>query len=185
MTLTKVTLRELTPEERQALEYLAASRTAQARFVERAQILLAIADGRRPSQVSRDLGISRPTVYSWIHRFNDQGLRGLDDRPRSGRPHTYTAEQRVEVIAAALTDPKGLGLPFGCWTLDRLQAYLYEQKGIPMKRSRIDEILLAEGLRWRHQETWFGERVDPEFAEKSDCVPSQGPRARLSAEIAR
>jgi hypothetical protein len=35
-----------------------------------------------------------------------------------------------------------------------------------MRRSRIDEILLAEGLRWRRQETWFGERVDPEFAAK-------------------
>ncbi|HMB04165.1 MAG TPA: helix-turn-helix domain-containing protein, partial [Isosphaeraceae bacterium] len=128
--------------------------------------LLALADGRRPSQVAKDFGVSRPTVYIWIHRFNEQGLHGLDDRARSGRPHTYTAEQRAEVIATALTDPKSLGLPFGCWTLDRLQAYLKEQKDIPIKRSRIDEILLEEGLRWRHQETWFGARVDPAFAEK-------------------
>ncbi len=62
MTLTKVTLRELTAEERQALEQLAASRTGQARLVERARILTAIADGRRPSQVARDLGVCRPTV---------------------------------------------------------------------------------------------------------------------------
>ncbi|MBV8076826.1 MAG: helix-turn-helix domain-containing protein [Planctomycetaceae bacterium] len=87
-------------------------------------------------------------------------------RPRAGRPHTYTAEQRAEVIATALTDPKDLGLPFGCWTLDRLRAYLNEQKGIGIKRSRISEILVDEGLKWRHQETWFGARVDPDFAEK-------------------
>jgi FixJ family two-component response regulator len=62
MTLTKVTLRELTAEERQALEQLAASRTAQARLVERAKILLAIAHGRRPHQVAKDLGISRPAL---------------------------------------------------------------------------------------------------------------------------
>jgi hypothetical protein len=30
-----------------------------------------------------------------------------------------------------------------------------------MKRARLDEILIAEGMRWRTQETWFGERVDP------------------------
>src|SRR4051812_33403181 len=126
MTLTKVTLRELTSEERRALEPLAHSRTAQARLVERAGLLLALAGGRRPSQVAKDLGLSRPTVYTWIHRFNEQGLHGLEDRPRAGRPHTYTAEQRAELIAAALTDPKGLGLPFGCWTLDRLRAYLHE-----------------------------------------------------------
>src|SRR5512135_1499197 len=166
MTLTKVSLRELTAEERHALEQLAHSRTAQARLVERAQLLLAIADGRRPSQVAKQLGLSRPTVSTWIHRFNEQGLHGMEDRPRAGRPHTYTAEQRAEVIAAALTDPKSLGLPFGCWTLDRLRAYLSEQKGIGIKRSRISEILVDEGLKWRHQETWFGERVDPDFAEK-------------------
>ena len=64
MSLTKVTLRQLTAEERQVLEQLAASRTAQARLVERARILTAIADGRRPSQVAKDLGLSRPTVYT-------------------------------------------------------------------------------------------------------------------------
>ena len=167
MTLTKVTLREPTADERRALEQLAASRTAQARLVERARILLAIADGRRPSQVARDLGVCKPTVYTWIHRFNDRGLGGLEDQPRAGRPPTYTAEQRAEVLAAALSDPKGLGLPFGCWTLDRLRDYLNEQRGIPIKRSRIGEILVDEGLKWRHQETWLGERVDPDFAEKS------------------
>src|SRR5437588_6679751 len=150
MNHAKVTLRSLTPEERQALEQLAHSRTAQARLVERARILIAIADGRRPSQAARDLGVCRPTVYTWIRRFHERGLRGLEDRPRAGRPHTYTAEQRAEVIAAALTDPKGLGLPFGCWTLDRLRAYLHEQKGIGIKRSRIGEILVDEGLKWRH-----------------------------------
>src|ERR671917_2899297 len=111
MKPARVALRQLTPEERQALEQLAASRTAQARLVERARILTAIADGRRPSQVARDLGVCRPTVYTWTHRFNDRGLAGLEDRPRAGRPPTYTAEQRAEVIATALTDPKGLGLP--------------------------------------------------------------------------
>src|SRR3954453_6092222 len=176
MTLTKVSLRELTTEERHTLEQLAHSRTAQARLVERAQILLAIADGSRPSQVAQQLGLSRPTIYTWIHRFNEQGLHGLEDRPRAGRPHTYTAEQRAEVIAAALTDPKGLGLPFGCWTLDRLRAYLHEQKGIGIKRSRISEILLDEGLKWRHQETWFGERVDPDFAEKRGSSSPSTPR---------
>src|SRR4051794_5485524 len=181
MTLTKVTLREPSADERRALEQLAASRTAQARLVERARILLAIADGRRPSQVAGDLGVCKPTVYTWIHRFNDRGLGGLEDQPRAGRPPTYTAEQRAEVLAAALSDPKGLGLPFGCWTLDRLRDYLNEQERIPIKRSRIGEILVDEGLKWRHQETWFGERVDPEFAEKRGSSKPSTRRRRRGA----
>ena len=70
------------------------------------------------------------------------------------------------MVASALTDPQALGLPFASWTLDRLAAYLNEVKGIGIKRSRIDDILLQEGLRWRQQESWFGERVDPDFARK-------------------
>lgn len=99
------------------------------------------------------------TVRHWLKRFNARGLAGLQDAPRAGRPATYTPQQVGEVIVAALTDPQHLGLPFGCWTLDRLQVYLNEEKGIPIKRSRIDELLIAEGRRWRSQETWFGERA--------------------------
>ncbi len=70
------------------------------------------------------------------------------------------------MIQAALTPPRELGLPFSSWTLDRLAAYLKEEKGVGMGRTRVAEVLSAEGLRWRKQEGWFGERVDPEFASK-------------------
>jgi transposase len=163
-TLTK--LRTLTADERRELERLARSRTEEARLVVRARIVLGLAAGERPYRVAERVGVGRAAAYEWLHRFNAEGLKGLTDHPRPGRPHTYTPGQRAEVIAAALTKPDTLGLPFASWTLDRLQAYLSEHKGIGIKRTRIDEILVAEGLRWRKQETWFGERVDPEFARK-------------------
>src|SRR3954447_4883726 len=166
----RIRLRELTPQERLDLEALARSRTSPARLVERARIVLAAAEARRVGEIADELHVSRPTISAWVRRFNEGGLAALEDLPRSGRPCTYAEHERAEVIAAALTDPKALGLPFGCWTLDRLRAYLNEQKAIPIKRSRIDEILQAEGLRWRHQETWFGERVDPAFAEKRGAI---------------
>jgi transposase len=107
-----------------------------------------------------------------LKRFNETGLAGLQDAERSGKPPRYTPAQVGEVVATALTNPSTLGLPFASWTLDRLEAYLNEVKHIPIKRTRIDDILLAEGLRWRKQETWFGERVDPEFAEKRGLSPN-------------
>jgi transposase len=181
---TLVKLRALTADERRALERLARSRAAEARLVVRAQIVLGLADGERPYRVADRVGVGRMAAYEWLHRFNAEGLQGLTDHPRPGRPPTYTADQRAEVIAAALTRPDALGLPFGSWTLDRLQAYLNEQKGIAIKRTRIDEVLVAEGLRWRKQETWFGEKVDPEFARKGgrsrNSTPPR-PRARPSS----
>ena len=159
-------LRRLTPEEQTEIEQLAHSRTAPARLVERARIVWYASQGERSPAIAQRLDLDERTVRSWLKRFQEQGLAGLQDRPRSGRPITYTAETVGNLLRTAATPPQQLGLPFASWTLDRLQAYLNEQRGIPMKRSRIDELLLAEGLRWRTQESWFGERADPDFAEK-------------------
>jgi transposase len=105
------------------------------------------------------------TCRLWLKRFNAHGFDGLEGQRRSGRPPTYTPEEISSVIEAARTKPQALGLPFGSWTLDRLAAYLNEARGIASKRSRIDDVRSAEGLRWRQQETWFGARVDPACAE--------------------
>lgn len=181
---TLVKLRPLTAAERKELERLARSRTEEARLVVRAKIVLGLAAGERPYRVAERVGVGRAAAYEWLHRFNAEGLKGLTDHPRPGRPHTYTPDQRAEVVAAALTKPEDLGLPFASWTLDRLAVYLSEHKGIGIKRTRIDEILVAEGLRWRKQETWFGQKVDPEFAAKrgrSRRSTPPRPRARSSS----
>ena len=159
-------LRELTAEERVAVEKLAHSRTAPARRVERARVIWRASRNEPSSAIAAALRLHDETVRRRIHRFNTEGLAALEDRCRSGRPATYSPDEVAAVIATALTAPRTLALAFASWTLDRLAAYLHEHKGIAMKRSRIDEILLKEGLRWRQQETWFGERVDPAFAEK-------------------
>lgn len=156
----------MTDIEVESIRQRAHSRTAPARTVERARIIWLANQGRRVPAIAQELHLTATTVRSWLVRFNRQGVAGLQEKPRPGRPPIYTPEQVSEVIATSLTNPQELGLPFASWTLDRLAAYLHAVKGLPMKRTRIDELLLREGLRWRTQETWFGERVDPAFAEK-------------------
>lgn len=169
-------LRALTPEEQIAIQQLAHSRTAAARLVERARMVWHAAQGEHVPTIAARLAVDARTVRTWLPRFQAAGLAGLHDRARSGRPSTYSPETVGEVLNTAATPPQQLGLPFASWTLDRLQAFLNEERDIPMKRSRIDELILAEGLRWRSQESWFGERADPAFAEKrgssSSCIPS-------------
>jgi transposase len=161
-----VRVRALEPEEAAAVKRLAHSRTQPARLVERARMVWLALTGASAPAIAREVGCSAETVRHWLKRFNRHGVDGLRDAARSGRPPTYTPAQVGEVVATALSNPSTLGLPFACWTLDRLATYLEEVKGIPMKRSRIDELLITEGLCWRTQETWFGERVDPDFAQK-------------------
>jgi transposase len=165
-----IKLRALSAEEQDVIEKLAHSRTAAARLVERARIILLASQGHWVPAIAHQLQLTALTVRTWLKRFNAAGLAALTDKPRSGRPATYTPQQVAEVIATALTPPEHLGLPFASWTLDRLAAYVNEQQGIAIKRSRIDDLLIAEGLRWRTQETWFGERVDPEFAKKRGAL---------------
>jgi transposase len=165
-------VRAMTDEEARALRELAHSRTAQARLRDRARICWLSHPGQRVAAIKAALGIADGTVRLWITRVNVEGLDGLHDRRRGGRPATYTPEQVGELVAASLTDPQDLGLPFASWTLDRLAAYRNEERGIAMRRSRMGEILQTAGLRWRQQETWFGERPDPAFAAK------RGPSSR-------
>lgn len=176
-----IKLRSLTEEERAALERLAHSRTAPARQVERAQIIWHAAQGLTIPRIAAHLRLRAQTARDWVKRFNQNGLSGLDDLPRPGKPPTYTAKERAEVVALTLVDPQTLELPFACWTLDRLVAYLHEEKQISIQRSRVSELLVAEGLRWRTQETWFGERVDPDFAEKKGASKRSTPNRPTAA----
>ncbi len=176
-----IRLRPLTDEETTILDRLAHSRTAEARQVERARILWEARTGLTVPALAAKLGLHHVTVRERIKRFNAESLASLADKARSGRPSTYTSEERSIVVATALTDPQTLGQSFGSWTLDRLERYLNDVKQIAIKRSRIDDILLAEGLQWRKHETWFGHRVDPEFVEKRGASSSCTPPHRMGA----
>jgi transposase len=172
--------RAVSEEEREALTHLARSRKCGAGLVRRAQIVVHALDGLSPPTIAGRMELCGTTVRFWLKRFNERGLAGLEDDIRSGRPPTYSAEEKSTVIRTALTSPSKLDLPFACWTLDRLVTYLSEQ-GVAMRRSRISEILLDEGLKWRHEETWFGERVDPDFARKRGRSSSSTRHPRPAA----
>src|ERR1041384_316482 len=172
-------VRALSEEEGHKLARITRSQKLGAGLVRRAQIIQHAVDGLSAPGIAAKMGLCGATVRFWLKRFNERGLPGLAEEMRSGRTPTYTAEQRSAVIAAALSRPAEVGLPFASGTLARLVAYLSE-KGIGMKRSRVSEILQAEGLKWRQEDTWFGARVDPEFARKrgssSASIPPR-PRA--------
>jgi transposase len=165
-------LRELSTEEQTTIERLIHARTVPAGKLKRAQIVWLANQGLPTPEIAARVQVSERMVRNRLHRFNEQGLQGLEEAPRSGRPVTYTPEEVSSIIQTALTKPQNLGEPYATWTLDRLVDYLHRVKGIRMKRSRISEIFIAEGLSWRHEESWFGERVDPDFAQKRGAIES-------------
>ena len=170
-------LRALTEEEAQTMKKWSQSRTEEARLVERAKIIRLASEGHSVPEVAEAMDVNEKTVRKWLKRFEKQGVEGLIDAPRSGAPSRYTPEVKAQIIAAALTNPREVGCQFTCWTFERLAVSVREKLGFSIKKTRIFEILQEEGLRWRQQETWFGERVDPDFAKKRG--PSSGSARKL------
>ena len=84
------------------LESWTRSSTVSADQRERALIVLSVARGSGVSGTARSLGVSRPTVIKWRNRFTTNGLDGLADLLRSGRPKTIDDAQ---IIAATLEEP--------------------------------------------------------------------------------
>jgi transposase len=169
-------LRPLSDEEARVIKKLSRSQTASVRLVQRARIIELASAGKTIPQIIVQVGCAPNVVRKWFKRFSEQGLAGLQDAARSGAPARYTAENKALVIATARTRPSELGLSFGSWTFERLAAYLHEHHGVQMKKTRIFAILRDEGLRWRKQETWFGERLDPEFTAKRGRLKRSEPR---------
>jgi transposase len=174
-------LRTVTEEEAKTIKKWSQSRSEEARLVERAQIISLANQGRQVPQIAEAVGINEKTVRKWLKRFDEQGVEGLTDAPRSGAPSRYTPEVKAQIIALALTNPREVGCKFNCWTFERLAVYVHEELGFGVKKTRIFEILHDEGLRWRQQETWFGERVDPDFAKKRG--PSSGSARKLQPTV--
>src|SRR4051795_11076079 len=145
----------LSDEDRATLEYWTRCRTVSAGYVERAGIVLAIADGAGTSATARSLGVSRPTVIKWRERFLALGLDGLSDRPRSGRPKRIDDSQ---IIAATLEPPPG-SLAVTHWSSRLLGRHL-----------GISDATVARAWRAYRVQSWreatFKFSTDPELEAK-------------------
>lgn len=84
----------LSAEERQILESRARQYTLPYRDVVRARLVLLAAEGRENKEIAQILDMPRPVVSKWRKRFFDEGLAGLEDRPRGGRPSGFSPRTR-------------------------------------------------------------------------------------------
>ena len=81
---------ELNERDRAALEALTRRTTVAAGLVRRARIVLRAADGVPLDRIARELGVRRGVVRTWVDRYGEAGLAGLQDRPRPGRPRALS-----------------------------------------------------------------------------------------------
>lgn len=160
----------LTNRDRAALEALARARKAPLRSVQRAWIVLAAADGQHNAQIGRALGLHVDTVRTWRGRFAAEGMKGLADRRRSGRPPVFAATVRAEIKALACCLPAERGLPLSRWSCQDLASEAVT-RGITdtLSGSTVRRWLQADAIKpWQHR-SWIFPR-DPDFADKAARV---------------
>jgi Winged helix-turn helix len=160
-------VRPLTASERQQLH--AGLRSADAFTIRRCQILLASANGLRPSQIAPNLACARGTVRSAIHAFHAEAmacLREKSSRPHSARP--FLDERFADPLKDLLHhSPRLLGKPTGLWTLDLLAEACHARGWTPRRLTgeAIRVALKRLGIRWRRAKRWITS-PDPAYARK-------------------
>jgi transposase len=97
--------------DRERLAELARLPSVPSGLAKRARIMLLASDGMPNAQIARVTGVSRPTVIGWRDRYEQGGIKALDDEPRSGRPPEIS---EADVVVATLADdgrpPARLGI---------------------------------------------------------------------------
>ena len=81
---------QVTPRDRETLESWLRSPSIRAEAAQRARIVLLAADGVGTNEIVRRVGCSKPTVIAWKKRYQAEGVGGLDDRAKPGRPARST-----------------------------------------------------------------------------------------------
>ncbi len=147
----------LSPELRQEMESLAGSRTLPHGHVRRARIVLMAADGTNNGAIAEKVGLSPQSVSKWRNRFLQQGLMGLYDERRPGRPRTIKDDKITALIRKTLkTQPKDGSTH---WTCRSIAA---ETK---VSKSQVQRIWSTLGIQ-PHRQKNFKLSNDMFFCEK-------------------
>jgi transposase len=130
-------------------------------------ILLSAEQGLKVPQIAVLVRESEATVGRWLKRYRAEGLQGLQDAPRPGRPAEITAEYRAELLAAVRRRPRSLHLPFSLGTLQRLADYLAERTGLRISDETVRRVLKQAGIVLSRPQHTISS-PDPEYAVKKD-----------------
>jgi transposase len=158
----------LSKKERKELEALVRQSTAPQRDVVRAKIALMAHEGQTTAAIAASLGMSLPSVSKWRGRAASQGMSGLREVQRPGRPRRIADAQRLQLLALACepAEDQGRSTP----TLDEVCARAVEQGVVErISRSHLQRILQAGDVRPHRVRQWL-HSPDPQFREKVNAI---------------
>ncbi len=160
----------VSPTEARELERIVRGQRGEARLYRRARMVLLAATGASISAVARQMGTNRTRVGEWLRRFETNGVPGLRDEPRSGRPWEITALERHQVIASACSKPSDFGLERVLWSHESLADVLEESGRVrSISSSTVGRILAEAELKPHRVKAWC-HSTDPEYQSKMRAI---------------
>lgn len=150
---------------KQRLLAIVARPTSPQRLVLRAKIVLAAGRGGSTAAIAAELDICEDTARKWRRRFVRDGMPGLADAARAGRPPLYDLDAHLLIVATVTEQAPEAD---SHWTHRRLAEHLHEPLGI--SASQIGRILAALDLKPHRVRGWLNRPADPEFIGKAQAV---------------
>ena len=175
MARAPIRVRSLTKEDVNDLNTLYRKAT-QPRVRARVQaILLAWEKQMLAPEIASIVRWDEHTVRRWIKRFNEQGIEGLHDAPRSGARPKATAAYQSRLLQIVRQRPRSLNLPYSLWTLSRLADFMSEETGITVTIETIRRLLKNGGIVLSRPQHTISS-PDPEYrVKKRRLKPNETP----------
>lgn len=124
-------------------------RSYEARYDHRLHAILLVAQGMSGRQAAQLLGDSPRTVAYWVQRFEAEGLAGLADADRPGRPRKLNQNQLYQIEQALRKFPFEVGLSVNLWDGKALSAYIKQKFGIQLGVRQCQRLFRQLGFRLR------------------------------------
>jgi transposase len=136
----------------------------------RAQIVLLAADRCSNAAIAAVVGTCVDTVRTWRGRFAAQGLAGLRDLARSGRPAQFSPVQVAQVKALACQLPARVGAPLARWSCPELaREAVCQNVAERLSASTVRRWLAQDAIKPWQFRSWLFPR-DPDFTRKAGRV---------------
>ena len=157
----------LTDDQREELQRV--SRQAVGRVALRAHmVLLSDRDDTVP-EIATIHECGHDVVRTWLHRYHDDGIAGLEDEPRSGRPPKDPLAPDI-IDTQASQSPRCAGQVQSCWSVATLTAFLAMRFRLVLSRASVRRYLKVMRWRWARPRLAPARKTDPRAAEKEAAI---------------
>jgi len=126
----------------------AAKRSKDAAAARRMLALAMVLEGSSRSEAARAAGMDRQTLRDWVHRYNADGIAGLSDAPRSGRPSALSEDQEQELRELVIAGPDLERDGVVRWRCIDLRSVIAERYDVVLHERTVGKLLRRMGMAW-------------------------------------